>query len=245
MGKYHPHGDTAIYDALVRMAQDFSLRAPLVDGHGNFGSLDGDAAAAYRYTECRAGDARRRSCSTSSARRRSTSGPTTTARASSRSSCRRAFPNLLVNGSTGIAVGMATNIPPHNLGEVIDALRRAHRRPRRSSTQGPAQARQGPGLPDRRPDAQHQEGAARDLRDRPGHAARARRVQARGAEARRPADRHHLDPVRGEQVHAGRRRSPRSSSRAQAAARCSTCATSRPRTCASCSSSRRTPTPSW
>ena len=124
MGKYHPHGDTAIYDALVRMAQDFSLRYPLVDGHGNFGSLDGDAAAAMRYTECRLAEARRRSCSASSGRRRSTSGPTTTAPAPSPSSCPRAFPHLLVNGTTGIAVGMATNIPPHNLGEVFDALRR-------------------------------------------------------------------------------------------------------------------------
>jgi len=119
MGKYHPHGDSSIYDALVRMAQDFSMRDPLVDGQGNFGSIDGDPPAAMRYTECRLEklteallsdidkdtvnfqdnyDGREREPVVMPAR----------------------FPNLLVNGSGGIAVGMATNIPPHNLGEVID-----------------------------------------------------------------------------------------------------------------------------
>jgi DNA gyrase subunit A len=120
MGKYHPHGDGAIYDALVRMAQGFSLRLPLIDGQGNFGSVDGDPAAAMRYTECRLAkpavaliddidkdtvnfqpnyDGKEREPVVLPAR----------------------FPNLLVNGAGGIAVGMATNIPPHNLGEVIDA----------------------------------------------------------------------------------------------------------------------------
>ncbi|MEL6966257.1 MAG: DNA gyrase subunit A [Pseudomonadota bacterium] len=120
MGKYHPHGDASIYDALVRMAQDFAMRAPLVDGQGNFGSIDGDKAAAMRYTECRLEkisdtlledidketvdfqanyDGREREPMVLPAR----------------------YPNLLVNGAGGIAVGMATNIPPHNLGEVIDA----------------------------------------------------------------------------------------------------------------------------
>ena len=120
MGKYHPHGDTAIYDALVRMAQDFSMRLMLIDGQGNFGSVDGDAPAAMRYTECRLAqsamailadidedtvdfqdnyDGNEREPVVLPAR----------------------FPNLLVNGAGGIAVGMATNIPPHNLGEVVDA----------------------------------------------------------------------------------------------------------------------------
>ncbi len=119
LGRYHPHGDAAVYGTMVRMAQDFSYRYPLVEGHGNFGSVDGDGAAAYRYTEARMAkisdelmrdiekdvvtmvpnfDNRRREPSVLPAR----------------------FPNLLVNGSVGIAVGMATNIPPHNLGEVID-----------------------------------------------------------------------------------------------------------------------------
>ena len=120
LGRYHPHGDAAVYGTMVRMAQDFSLRYPLVEGHGNFGSVDGDGAAAYRYTEARMSriadelmsdiekevvdfmpnfDNRRREPRVLPSR----------------------FPNLLVNGSVGIAVGMATNIPPHNLGEVIDA----------------------------------------------------------------------------------------------------------------------------
>jgi len=120
MGKYHPHGDQAIYDALVRMAQDFSMRLPLIDGQGNFGSVDGDKPAAMRYTECRLAkpamelledidkdtvdfqpnyDGNEREPVVLPAR----------------------FPNLLVNGAGGIAVGMATNIPPHNLGEVVDA----------------------------------------------------------------------------------------------------------------------------
>src|SRR5450631_4380237 len=119
LGKYHPHGDTATYDALVRMAQDFSLRYQLIDGQGNFGSVDGDNAAAYRYTECRLNklssellvdidketvdfvpnyDGKEREPTVLPAR----------------------VPNLLINGSGGIAVGMATNIPPHNLGEVVD-----------------------------------------------------------------------------------------------------------------------------
>ena len=120
MGKYHPHGNLAIYDALVRMAQDFSMRAPLIDGQGNFGSIDDDPPAAERYTEARLAkislalledldqgavdfkdnyDGKEREPTVVPAR----------------------FPNLLVNGAGGIAVGMATNIPPHNLGEVIDA----------------------------------------------------------------------------------------------------------------------------
>jgi DNA gyrase subunit A len=121
MSAYHPHGDTAIYDALVRMAQDFSLRYPLVDGHGNFGSLDGDAAAAYRYTECRlqslAGEMLRELESRTVDYRANYTGTrfepiVIPAR----------LPQLLMNGTTGIAVGMATNVPPHNLGELCDAL---------------------------------------------------------------------------------------------------------------------------
>jgi len=120
IGKYHPHGDQAVYDALVRMAQDFSMRLPLVDGQGNFGSVDGDAPAAMRYTEVRL--------------QRVTNGlvddldkDTVDFQANYDNSEREPvvlpakFPNLLVNGAGGIAVGMATNIPPHNLGEVIDA----------------------------------------------------------------------------------------------------------------------------
>ena len=121
LGKYHPHGDAATYDALVRMAQDFSMRYPLIDGQGNFGSVDGDSAAAYRYTEVPARKDRVANCWPTSTRKRSISCRTTTARSTSPSVLPTRIPNLLVNGSSGIAVGMATNIPPHNLGEVIDA----------------------------------------------------------------------------------------------------------------------------
>ncbi len=120
MGKFHPHGDTAIYDAMVRMAQDFSLRAPLVDGHGNFGSLDGDRPAAMRYTEARL---RPLAMEMLQELRQQTVAfrPNFDGTLSEPVVLPARFPNLLVNGATGIAVGMATNIPPHNLGEVVDA----------------------------------------------------------------------------------------------------------------------------
>ncbi len=148
MGNYHPHGDAAIYDTLVRLAQDFSMRYPLVDGQGNFGSVDDDPAAAMRYTEARLAplamemlrdldmdtvdfvpnyDEPRQEPLVLPAR----------------------FPNLLVNGSSGIAVGMATNIPPHNLREVIDATV-AYIEDPGIDDRGADAARQGPGLPDRR-----------------------------------------------------------------------------------------------
>ncbi len=121
MGKYHPHGDTAIYDALVRLAQDFSMRYPLVDGHGNFGNIDGYPAAAQRYTEARMSrislemlaDIEKNTVNLSDTYDGETKEPDVLP---------ARFPNLLVNGSSGIAVGMATNIPPHNLTEVIDGI---------------------------------------------------------------------------------------------------------------------------
>jgi len=121
MGSYHPHGDAALYETLVRMAQAFSLRYPLIDGSGNFGSLDGDSAAAMRYTECRLArisDEMLSEIEQHTVHFRPNYDGTKTepvvlpAR----------VPNLLVNGATGIAVGMATNIPPHNLGEICTAL---------------------------------------------------------------------------------------------------------------------------
>ena len=121
MGKYHPHGDGAIYDAMVRMAQDFSLRYMLVDGHGNFGSIDGDAPAAPRYTEAKLSKI---SVEMLSDIEKNTVDfiPTYDEENKEPTVLPSRFPNILVNGSSGIAVGMATNIPPHNLGEVIDAL---------------------------------------------------------------------------------------------------------------------------
>lgn len=120
MGKYHPHGDTAIYDAMVRMAQDFSLRAPLVDGQGNFRSLDGDRAAAMRYTEAKLRPLAMRLLE--EIRRQTVNfRPSFDGTLNEPVVLPAQFPNLLVNGATGIAVGMATNIPPHNLGEVVAA----------------------------------------------------------------------------------------------------------------------------
>ena len=120
MGKYHPHGDAAIYDALVRMAQDFSMSLPLLDGQGNFGSMDGDKPAAFRYTEVRMArvasyllaDIDKETVDFQANYDGKDVEPTVLP---------ARFPNMLVNGAGGIAVGMATNIPPHNLGEVIDS----------------------------------------------------------------------------------------------------------------------------
>ena len=121
MGNYHPHGDPAIYDTLVRMAQPFSLRYPLVDGQGNFGSIDDDPPAAMRYTE-----ARLARMATEMLRDIDANtvdfGPNYDESRREPSVLPSRFPNLLVNGSTGIAVGMATNMPPHHLGETIDAI---------------------------------------------------------------------------------------------------------------------------
>ncbi|NKC22208.1 DNA gyrase subunit A [Ochrobactrum oryzae] len=119
MGKYHPHGDSSIYDALVRMAQDFSMRDPLVDGQGNFGSIDGDPPAAMRYTECRL-EKLTESILSDIDKDTVDFQDNYDGREQEPVVMPARFPNLLVNGSGGIAVGMATNIPPHNLGEVID-----------------------------------------------------------------------------------------------------------------------------
>jgi DNA gyrase subunit A len=121
IGKYHPHGDSAVYETMVRMAQDFSMRVPLIDGHGNFGSIDGDRAAAMRYTEARlqrvASELMR-----DLDKETVDFGPNYDESLEEPLVLPARFPNLLVNGSAGIAVGMATNIPPHNLGEVIDGV---------------------------------------------------------------------------------------------------------------------------
>jgi DNA gyrase subunit A len=119
MGNYHPHGDASIYDTLVRLAQEFNMRYPLVDGQGNFGSIDGDPPAAMRYTEARPepiaeammADLDKETVDFVPNYDETTEEPTVLP---------TTFPNLLVNGSSGIAVGMATNIPPHNMREVID-----------------------------------------------------------------------------------------------------------------------------
>src|ERR671918_2488937 len=121
MGKYHPHGDSAIYDTLVRLAQDFALRSPLVDGQGNFGSVDDDPAAAMRYTEARLAPLAREMLRDLDADTVDFQ-PNYDGRKQEPVVLPSRFPNLLVNGASGIAVGMATNIPPHNLGETVDAV---------------------------------------------------------------------------------------------------------------------------
>jgi DNA gyrase subunit A len=121
LGKYHPHGDSAVYDSMVRMVQDFSLRYPLVDGQGNFGSIDGDSAAAYRYTEARLTPVAMEMLADID-KETVEFVPNFDGRIDEPTVLPSRFPNLLVNGSSGIAVGMATNIPPHNLNEVVDAL---------------------------------------------------------------------------------------------------------------------------
>ncbi|MCI0658937.1 MAG: DNA gyrase subunit A, partial [Acidobacteria bacterium] len=121
IGKFHPHGEAAVYDTIVRMAQDFSLRYPLVDGQGNFGSIDGDPPAAMRYTEVRMSKLAHEMMAEIE-KDTVDFGPNYDGSLSEPLVLPARFPNLLVNGSSGIAVGMATNIPPHNLGEVCDAV---------------------------------------------------------------------------------------------------------------------------
>ena len=157
MGNYHPHGDASIYDTLVRLAQDFNMRYPVVDGQGNFGSIDGDPPAAMRYTEARLqaladdimADLDKETVDFTPNYDETTEEPTVLP---------AHIPNLLVNGSAGIAVGMATNVPPHNLREVIDGVDLGHRKRagnRDEAEQGrkasrPDGAREGPGFSDRR-----------------------------------------------------------------------------------------------
>ncbi|MGH7670779.1 MAG: DNA gyrase subunit A, partial [Gemmatimonadaceae bacterium] len=121
LGKYHPHGDSSVYDALVRMVQTFSLRNPLIDGQGNFGSVEGDPAAAYRYTEARLTPIAMEMLADID-KNTVDYVPNFDDRLQEPAVLPSGFPNLVVNGSSGIAVGMATNIPPHNLREVVAAL---------------------------------------------------------------------------------------------------------------------------
>src|SRR5918912_3064075 len=121
LGKYHPHGDSSVYDALVRMVQDFSLRYPLVDGQGNFGSVEGDPAAAYRYTEARLTPVAMEMLADID-KNTVDFAPNFDDRLQEPTVLPSGLPNLLVNGSSGIAVGMATNIPPHNLKEIVAAV---------------------------------------------------------------------------------------------------------------------------
>ena len=259
MGRYHPHGDSAIYDTLVRLAQSFSSRYPLVDGQGNFGNIDGYAAAAMRYTECRL-----TSLALEMLRDLDPDivdfGPNYDGSRQQPLVLPSRFPNLLVNGSTGIAVGMATNIPPHNLGETIDAVVALIDNPD-VTVEDLMEHLPGPGLPDRR----HHHGPVRHprgVRHGPRPHPRARPGRDRGARQRPHRDRRHRAAVHGAQGRRRRRhlphrragerraccpRSPTSSistRRASAPARCGsscTCGATRSRTSSSTSCSSTPP----
>ena len=165
LGKYHPHGDASTYDALVRMAQDFSLRYPLIDGQGNFGTQDGDSAAAYRYTEARLTPIAELLLSEID---QDTVDflPNYDGRLQEPSSCPARLPMLLLNGASGVAVGMACELPPHNMREVAEAAVQILRHPKttRRSADG---HHQGARFPGRRPDHQPAPGDPRRLHDRP------------------------------------------------------------------------------
>ena len=211
LGKYHPHGDAAVYDTMVRLAQDWVMRYPLIDGQGNFGSVDGDPPAAYRYTEARM-TAVAMSLVDDIDKETVDFGPNfaNVPGYASRSVMPSLLPNLLVNGASGIAVGMATNIPPHNLGEICDA-RGAPDRRSRDRHRGPDPDHQGARLPHRRHHlrARHRQ----RLRHRPRAHRDARAGRLRGVEVGTRADHRPRAPVPGQQVapdadHRGARQRP-------------------------------------
>ena len=177
LGSYHPHGDASVYDAMVRLAQDFSLRYPLVDGQGNFGSVDGDPPAAYRYTEARMS---KMACEMLTDIDKDTIDwdPNFDETKKEPHVLPSRFPNLLVNGSQGIAVGMATNIPPHNLREIVNGMVAGfpHRRHHHGPLWHPCRLRHRP---------------------RKNHAARPCRNHRK--EKRPLRDPHQRDPVHGQQ----------------------------------------------
>ena len=217
-GELPPARRPAIYETLVRMAQSFSLRYPLVDGSGNFGSLDGDSAAAMRYTECRLArlsDELLTEIDQSTVPFRPNYDGTKTEPVVLPSR----IPNLLINGATGIAVGMATNIPPHNLTEVCTALIKLLDNPDLTQ-RAVVPLRQGTGLSDRRRDAQLARRAEGDLQDRLRRDPPARDVGDGPGDARLEDDLHHQRPLHGQQVDAGRAdRRRRAQPQAAAAAR--------------------------
>ena len=212
MGSFHPHGDAAIYDALVRMAQPFSLRYPLVDGSGNFGSLDGDSAAAYRYTECRLARLSDELLDPRSSQDTVAIRPNYDGTKTEPVVLPARIPNLLVNGATGIAVGMATNIPPHNLGEVCTALVKLLDN-QELTTRAAVPLGQGPRLPHRRPDPQLARRAEGDLQDRqrrdPRCAPPGRRPATRTRRSRRSTSPASLRGRQGDAGRAHRRDRPR------------------------------------
>ena len=236
IGKYHPHGDVAVYDALVRLAQDFAARYPLVEGQGNFGNIDGDNAAAMRYTEARLTEVARALLS----------GidedavdfrPTYDGEESEPVVLPGAFPNLLANGATGIAVGMATSIPPHNAGEVCAAAIHLIRHPGATTADLLAHM-PGPDFPTGGVLVEDKAAILAAYETGRGGFRAARPMGGREGQARHLADRRHRNPLSGEEGQAGR--ADRPAYGGARSCRCSaTCATKAPRRCASCWNRRR------
>ena len=202
MGSFHPHGDQAIYEALVRLAQDFVSRYPLVEGQGNFGNIDGDNAAAYRYTEARMTDVARLIMEgvdeDSVDWRDNYSGDTKEPIVMP-----SAVPNLLANGSQGIAVGMATSIPPHNIAELCDAALYLIAHPDADAASA-RHFRARPGFPDRRRGHRRQVGDHRNLPDRPRRFSCARALDEGRYGSRRLGRGRQRNSLRGAEVPADR-----------------------------------------
>jgi DNA gyrase subunit A len=201
MGKYHPHGDAAIYDTVVRMAQDFSMRYPLVDGQGNFGSIDGDNPAAMRYTEVRLTKLAEEMLRDDIDKETVPWVANYDGSELEPAVLPARLPNLLVNGSSGIAVGMATTIPPHNLTEVVAALELLIDKPDASLAELMERI-PGPDFPTG--GTIHGVTGIRRLRHRSRHHPGARQGRGRGAQGRPPRDRGHRDPLPGQQGAAAR-----------------------------------------
>jgi topoisomerase-4 subunit A len=215
MGNFHPHGDQAIYDALVRLAQDFAQRYPLVDGQGNFGNVDGDNAAAMRYTEARLTEVARLlidGIDEDTVDFRGTYDGTNQEPVV----LPAAFPNLLANGSQGIAVGMATSIPPHNAAELCDAALFLIDNPKaRSKTL--LKYVKGPGLSDRRHYRRYARDDRRSLQYRPRFVPRAGALETGRHRSRHLRDCHHRNSVAGAEIAPGRK-ARRADQRKEAAA---------------------------
>jgi DNA gyrase subunit A len=195
IGKYHPHGDSAVYDTMVRMAQDFSIRYPLIDGQGNFGSVDGDAAAAMRYTEVRM--ARLADELLADIDKETVDfGPNYDESLKEPLVLPAKFPNLLVNGSSGIAVGMATNIPPHNITEIINATILLIENPNATLDELMAHV-PGPDFPDRRVHLRPRRNP-RGLRNGSRRGNHARPSRHRKNDPRARSDRRHGNPIPGQ-----------------------------------------------
>ncbi len=234
IGKFHPHGDQSVYDALVRLAQDFAQRYPLIDGQGNFGNIDGDNPAAMRYTESRLTEVARLlidGIDEDAVDFR----PTYDGSESEPVVLPGAFPNLLANGSQGIAVGMATAIPPHNAARALRRGAVPDRQSQRALADAGEELRAGPGFPDRRRDRRSARGDRGSLRHRPRLVPRARALEQGRNRPRHLPDRRHRDSVAGPEDTADRADGG-AVQRKEAAADRRTSATSPPKTFASSSS---------